>query len=142
MLRRFLPFAELAGSSVKGNKVFGAYGIAIVELANPDVEANRRTITLPVENKSDFKSISFAQLDSGVTDRTNELILLFENKKGIFGSRKPSIHVAAYPTGTWVRFFEAVENYRAEDFQWPDALFLYQPGSLGAFPASRNLFIP
>ena len=135
-------FAEVTGHLVSGNKAFGAYGVASVELPNPDIDANQRMLRLPIENKSDFKSIVYAQLDSGVKEGTNELILLFENRKGWFGGRKPSLHVAVYPTGTWLKVFEAVTNYNGADYQWPNALGLYQPGNVAAFHASRNLFTP
>ncbi len=135
-------FAVVAGHTVQGNKVFGAYGVATVELPNPDIDANQRMLMLPIENKSDFKSIVYAQLDSGVKEGTNELILLFENRKGWFGGRKPSLHVAVYPTGTWLKFCEAVKNYKGADYQWPNALGLYQPSDVAAFHSSRNLFTP
>lgn len=139
LFSNLLPFATVVGDTVSG-KVLGAYGLAHAELPNPDVEPNQRMITLPIENKSDYKSIVRAQLDSGVQAETNELILLFENRKGLFGGRKPSFNVAAYPSGTWLRFFDAVANYKTADFQWPEALYLYQPGDTTAFPASSNLF--
>ncbi len=142
LFSNLMSFAEVAGHTVRGNKVFGAYGVATVELPNPDIDANQRMLMLPIENKSDFKSIVYAQLDSGVTEGTNELILLFENRKGWFGGRKPSLHVAAYPTGTWLKFFEAVTNYNGADYQWPNALGLYQPSGVAAFHSSRNLFTP
>ena len=72
----------------------------------------------------------------------NELILLFENRKVWLRRRKPSLHVALYPTGTWLKFFEAVTNYNGADYQWPTALGLYPPGDVAAFHASRNLFMP
>ena len=141
LFSKLYEFAEVAGHLVRGNKFLGAYGVASVELPNPDIDANQRMLRLPIENKSDFKSIVYAQLDSGVKEGANELILLFENRKGIFGGRKPSLHVAVYPTGTWLKFFEAVTNYGGADYQWPNALGLYQPGDVVAFRASRNLFM-
>ena len=142
LFSELFSFAEVVGHTVQGSKAFGAYGVASVELPNPDIDANQRMLRLPIENKSDFKSITYAQLDSGVIAGKNELILLFENRKGLFGGRKPSIHVAVFPAGTWLDFFEAVTNYKGADYQWPHALGLYQPGDFTAFHASRNLFMP
>ena len=141
LFSKLLPLAEVVGTTVRGGAL-GAYGLATVELPNPDIGADQRIITLPVEQKGDYKSIYYAELDSGVKAGTNELVLLYEARKGWLGRRKPSLHVAAYPTGTWLKFFEAVTNYGSADFQWPNALFLYQPGSVSVFPASRNLFVP
>ena len=119
--------------------VTGAWAVGLQELPPPDIDVNQRMLRLPIENKSDFKSIVYAELDSGVKEGTNELILLFEDRKGWFGRRKPSLHVAVYPTGTWLKFFEAVTNYNGADYQWPNALGLYQPGDFPAFHASRSL---
>ncbi len=140
-LDSFLRFAEMSGERV-GRAMLGAYGLVGAELANPDVEPEQRVVTLPVENKSDYKSLYRAYLDSGVKAGTNELVLLYENRRGIFGGRKASFHVAAYPVGTWQRFFDAVDKYASQEFHWPKALFLYQPSDTAAFPASGNLFSP
>ncbi len=140
-LHSFLPFAEVSGERV-GAATLGAYGLAQAELPNPDVEPQQRIVTLPVENKSDYKSLYRAHLDAGVKAGTHELVLLYENRRGLFGGRKPSFHVAAYPAGTWKGFFDAVERYTSDQFRWPKALFLYQPSDIAAFPASANLFSP
>ena len=97
-------------------------------------------VNLPIEEKSDYKSIYRAHHDRGVQAGTNELVLLYEHRKGFLGRRKPSFHVAAYPSGTWEGFFDAVSRYAVSEFQWPEALFLYQPSATNAFPANKNLF--
>lgn len=140
-LRSFTPFADMSGDRV-GSATLGAYGLAKAELPNPDVEPEQRVVTLPIEHKSDYKSLYRAHLDTGVKAGTNELVLLYEHRRGIFGGHKASFHVAAYPAGTWQGFFDAVSKYAADRFQWPQALFLYQPSSTTVFPASRNIFSP
>lgn len=140
-LTTFTPLAEIDGDTVRSG-LMGAYGLANVELPNPDVEPNQRVVMLPIEQKSDYKSIYRVHLDSGVSAGTNELIVLYENKKGFLGRRLPSLHVAAYPNGTWLSFFNAVTNYSSDDFQWPEPLFLYQPSSTQVFPSKRNLYMP
>jgi hypothetical protein len=137
----FMPFAKVAGEQI-GPAMLGAYGLLKAELPNPDVQSDQRILTLPVEDKSDFKSIFRAHLDSGVKEGTNELVVMFENRKGFFGGRKSSFHVAAYPAGTWKGFFDAVSNSTSDQFRWPKALFLYQPSSTVAFPAATNIFSP
>ena len=139
-LTLFTPFAVINVDTV-GSKSLGAYGLAEAELPNPDVEPNQRVVTLPIEQKSDYKSLYRAHLDSGVSAGTNELVIVHENKRGFLGGRQPSLHVAAYPNGTWLGFFEAVTNYRSEDFRWPEPLFLYQPSSTQVFPSTRNLYM-
>jgi hypothetical protein len=134
-------FSNIAGDEV-GSPILGNYGLVNAELPNPDVELNQRIISLPVEHKSDFKSISRAYNDKGVIDGTNELVLLYEHRKGLFGGRKPCFHIAGYRTGTWESFFEAVENYSASQFKWPTPLFLFQPSSTNVFPLTTNIFSP
>jgi len=102
-LTNFTPLATIDGDTV-GSTAMGAYGLASVELPNPDVEPNQRVVMLPIEQKSDYKSICRAHLDSEVNAGTNELIVLYENRKGFLGRRQPSLHVAAYPNGTWHSF--------------------------------------
>lgn len=140
-LRSFTPVAEIYGDKV-GSPILGAYALADAELPNPDVEPQQRLVTLPIEHHSDYKSLHRAHLDAGVKAGTNELVLLYEHRSGIFGGRKASFHVAAYPAGTWQGFFDAVSKYAADRFRWPQALFLYQPSSTAAFPAGGNLFSP
>ena len=139
-LHRFIELTTFVLGKVGPPALMGEYGLAEVELPNPDVEPHQRIITLPIKQKSDFKSLYCANIDSGVKDGTNELVLLYENRRGFFGGLKPSLHVAAYPAGTWNGFFEAVSRYASDKFKWPDALFLYQPSDLKVFPASGNLF--
>lgn len=135
----FLPVAKMTGDRV-GPATLGAYGLVQAELPNPEVELQQRILTLPVENKSDYKSLYCAHLDSGIKTGTNELVLLYEYRRGFFGGRRPCFHVAAYPTGTWNRFFDAVDKYASHQFQWPIALFLYQPSPTSVFPAKANIF--
>ncbi len=138
-LQSFLPFAEMSGERVGAAKL-GAFGLALAELPNPDVDAQQRVVTLPVENKSDYKSLYRAHEDADVKAGRNELVILFENRKGMFGGRKPSFHVAAYPAGTWQGFYDAVERSTSEQFRWPEPLFLYQPSEVAPFPATTNRF--
>ena len=140
-VQSFTPFAEISGDKV-GSPLLGAYGLVLVELPNPDVDSQQRTVTLPIEHRSDYKSVYRAHLDSGIKAGTNELIMVYEHRRGLFGRRKPCFHVAAHRTGTWQRFFDAVSNYTPNEFQWPEALFLYQPSSKAAFRATSNIFSP
>ena len=140
-LTHFTPVATIDGNQV-GSGVMGAYGLASAELPNPDVEPNQRLVMLPIEHKSDYKSLYRAHLDSEVSAGTKELVILYENRRGFLNRRQPSLHVAAYPNGTWLRFFEAVANYQSGDFRWPEPLFLYQPSSTQAFPSKTNLYTP
>jgi hypothetical protein len=141
-LRSFAPWAEVSGDSVGSPYRLPAYGLVEAELPNPDVEPGQRLVTLPIKHKSDYKSLYRAHLDAGVKTGSNELILLYEHRKGLFGGHKASFHLAAYLAGTWQSFFHAVDNYASNQFQWPTALFLYQPSSRTAFPAGRNIFRP
>lgn len=129
----FVPLANVRVDEV-ASPTLGAFGLAIVELPNPDVSASQRFLRLPIEHVSDYKSLYRAHIDSGVRDKSNELILLYEHRRGFFGGKRPSLHVAAYPRGTWKRFFEAVSQYTPHEFQWPSARFLYQPSETIAFP--------
>lgn len=137
-LDRFTPFSPLDGDKVHG-KIMNAYGLAIVELPNPDVTPEQRMVVVPIENPSDYKSVHRAHVDRGIKSGENELILLFEDRRGLFG-RKPSIHVGAFPKGTWAAFFAAVERYEAQQFPWPDALFRYSPSVLPVFKGPNNIF--
>jgi hypothetical protein len=138
-LESLIAYTPVTGEKV-GRAQLGSFGLVRAELPNPDVEPQQRIVVLPVENKSDYKSLYRAHLDSGIKEGTNELVLMFENRGGFFGGRKPSFHVAAYPVGTWNDFFKSVENYTSDQFKWPKALFLYQPSNTIVFPASSNLF--
>jgi hypothetical protein len=140
-VRSFTPFTAVSGDKV-GSPLLGAYGLVLVELPNPDVDSQQRAVTLPIEHRSDYKSVYRAHLDSGIKAGTNEVIILYEHRRGFLGRRKPCFHVAAYPTGTWQRFFDAVSNYGPREFQWPEPLFLFQPSSKAAFPAASNIFSP
>jgi hypothetical protein len=141
-VRLFLPFADIEGDKV-GSPIMGTYGLINAELPNPDVNPEQRIVQLPIEHKSDYKSVSRAHLDSGVKSGANELIVLYEHRRGMFGGRKPCIHVACYPAGTWQSFFDAVDEYASGEFRWPQPLFLYQPSPNSFFPATtRNLFSP
>jgi hypothetical protein len=138
-LENLMSFAALDGRRV-GSPTLGAYGLAIMELPNPDVTRQQRLITFPVQTKGDYKSICRAQLDRGVQDGSVELVIAYEHRRGLFGGAKPGLHIAGYPAGTWQEFFEAVSNYKAQDFVWPAALFLYQPTGTRVFPSRANLF--
>jgi len=134
-----MGFAGLEGDRV-GSPTLGAYGLAEMELPNPDISAQQRLISVPIKTKGDYKSICRAQLDSGVRDGSIELVIVYEHRRGFFGGAKPGLHVAAYPAGTWEKFFDAVSHYKSQDFVWPSALFLYQPSTTRVFPARNNLF--
>jgi hypothetical protein len=141
-VRAFLPFADIAVDKV-GSPVMGMYALINAELPNPDVNPEQRIVQLPIEHKSDYKSLYGAHLDSGVKSGANELIIMYEHRRGLFGRRKPCIHVACYPAGTWQSFFDAVEKYASAEFRWPQPLFLYQPSPNTLFPTTtRNLFSP
>jgi hypothetical protein len=117
--------------------------LAEVELPNPDVSPEQRLLWLPIEHKSDFKSLYQALLDSGVKDKNNEIVLLYESRRGMFGGKRPCLHVACYPEGTWSAFFESVTRYASQEFQWPDALFVFRPSGTPTFRSpSPNLFQP
>jgi hypothetical protein len=75
------------------------------------------------------------------------LVVLYEHRRGLFGGRKPCIHVACYPAGTWQGFFNAVEKYASAEFRWPEPFFLYAPSPNAPFPAptkslTKNGFSP
>jgi hypothetical protein len=55
-LESFFPLAKVNGDHV-GPAMLGAFGLAVVELPNPDVEPEQRLISLPIEHKSDYKSL-------------------------------------------------------------------------------------
>jgi hypothetical protein len=137
----FTPFSSIAGDTVSA-PVMGNYAILNAELPNPDVDQQQRVITLPVEHRSDFKSLARAYIDKGVNDGSNELVLLYEHRRSMFGGRKPCFHIAAYKVGTWDGFFEAVSKYSTKDYRWPRPLFLFQPSSSRVFPSTTNIFSP
>ena len=116
----------------------GSYGFVTAELPNPDVEPSQRIITLPIKHKNDYSSIYKAFIDTGVKTGTNELVLVYEHRRNLFGRHKACIHLAAYPKGTWNTFFEAVTNYAAKEFQWPIPLFLFRPSTTRIFPNTLN----
>jgi hypothetical protein len=66
--------ADVAGDKV-GSPILGAYGIFNAELPNPDVSPEQRIIQLPIEHKSDYKSVYRANIDQGVKSGANELIV-------------------------------------------------------------------
>jgi hypothetical protein len=122
-VRKFVPFVKIQGDTVGPRTILG-YGYIYAELPAPDVRPEQRVVCLKIQHKSDFKSISNAHLDSGVRSGANELIILYEYRRGLFGTPKPCIHVAGYPAGTWQGFFEAVDRYASGEFRWPPPLFL------------------
>ena len=137
----FIPLARLDGDMV-GASIMGTYGIVTAELPNPDIKLEQRIIRLPIMNKSDYKSISRAHIDSGIKNGTNEIVIIYENRRGLFGGHKASFHVAIYPSSTWNVFYEAVSNYKSQEFIWPRPLLLYQPSNTNIFPATKNIFSP
>ena len=93
-MRKFIPISDIDGDTV-GSAEMGVYGFIHAELPNPDVDPEQRIIRLRIENNSDYKSISRADLDSGVKSGANELVILCEYQtRGLFGRLKPCIHVA------------------------------------------------
>jgi hypothetical protein len=138
-VRSFSQLAEIVGDKVF-DPVAKTYGFLYAELPNPDVDQQKRIIKLPIEHKSDYKSIYRANLDKGLKSDINELIVLYEYRRGLFGRLKPCFHVAAFRKGTWQTFFKAVENYATPEFKWPKPLFLFQPSSSIPFPQTKNLF--
>jgi hypothetical protein len=137
-LHKFMPLAKIEGDTVGPRSVLG-YGYINAELPNPDVEPEKRIVSIRIENKSDYKSVFRAQLDSGIKSGVNELIILYQHRPGLFGKHKPCIHVAGYPAGTWQGFVEAVDRYASGEFRWPPPLFLYAPTTWHVFPPTKNL---
>ena len=141
-VRSFARFSTIEGDTV-GSAFLGAYGAIHAELPNPDVNPDQRIMSLPIEHKSDYKSVCRAHFDSGVESGVNELVVLYEHRRGLFGTRKPCMHLACYRAGTWQSFFDAVSKYASAEFRWPQPLFYYAPTPNGPFPATtRNLFSP
>lgn len=140
-VRTFVPLADVSGDRVGSKSALG-YGYIEAELPNPDVDAQQRIVTIPIERKNDCIALYRAHLDSGVKSGVNELIVLYDHHQGLFGRRKSSIHLACYPTGTWQGFFEAVDKYASEKFRWPEPLFFYQPSALAPFPVTKQPFFP
>jgi hypothetical protein len=145
-VRKFLPIATLNGDNVSEALPGGVCGFVHAELPNPDVEPEKRIVSIPIKNKSDYKSVFRAHLDPGIKSGVNELIVMYVHRRGLFGKHKPCIHVAGYPAGTWRGFFDAVDKYASAEFRWPPPLFLYEPIPNGPFPAGKglaqNLFSP
>src|SRR6266536_1546407 len=131
-VRSFIPLTKFFGDKV-GPSVLGTFGMVYAELPNPDVESQQRIISLPIKHKSDFKSMSKAYIDSGIKNGTNELVLLYEHRRNLFGRPKACFHLAIYPTGTWDTFFEAVANYASQEFKWPRPLIFFQPLASNVF---------
>lgn len=139
LVHSFTPLTQIIGNKVRAS-ILGTFGIVNAELPNPDVESQQRILSLPIKHKSDFKSISRAHIDSGIKKGTNELVIIYEYRRNLFGRPKACFHVALYPIGTWNTFFEAVSNYKTHEFKWPRPLILYQPSSTNIFPTSKNIF--
>ena len=137
-LRKFMPLVKIDGDIVGPRTILG-YGFINAELPNPDVQPEQRIISLRIQHKSDFKSISNAHLDRGVRSGANELIILYEHRRGLFGTPKPCIHVAGYPVGTWQGFVDAVDRYAPAEFRWPPPLFVYEPTDWRVFPPTKGL---
>lgn len=139
LVTNFIEFAKIQDNKIT-NPLMGVYGVVDVELPNPDVEKSQRIVRINIKNKSDFKSISRAHLDKGIEEGTNELILLYEYRRKLFGGNKAGFHIALYPKGTWAEFFKAVDAYKAQEFVWPRPLTCFQPSELSVFPISTNIF--
>lgn len=138
-VRKFHRLATLNGDNVSGALPDGTCGFIHAELPNPDVEPEKRIVSIPIQNKGDYKSVFRAHLDAGVNSGVNELVIMYQHRRGFFGKPKPCIHVAGYPAGTWQGFFEAVDRYASGEFRWPPPLFLYSPLPNGPFPAPKGL---
>jgi len=139
LVRSFIPLTQIVGDKV-GTSVLGAFGIINAELPNPDVQHSQRIVALPIKNKSDYKSLSRAHIDSGIKNGTNELIILYQHRRNLLGGTKPCFHVALYPSGTWSKFFDAVTKYKSQEFKWTQPLILYQPSSSNVFPSTKHIF--
>jgi hypothetical protein len=149
--RSFVRFANVDGDTV-GPPLIRTYGVINAELPTDDVGSEQRIVAIPIENKSDYKSVFRAHLDSGVKSGIHELVLMCEYQtRTLFRTLKPCIHVAAYPAGTWQGFFDAVKRFASAEFRWPPPLFLYSPPVLtiptNPFPIptaglNNNLFRP
>lgn len=108
-LDSFLPFSKVNGDTVEPAKL-GAFGLVVAELPNPDVSPEQRRITLPIEHVSDYKSLVRAHYDSGVKAKSNELVIVYEPRRGWFGGKKACLHVAAFAAGTWKKFWFFVKS--------------------------------
>jgi hypothetical protein len=139
LVRSFTPLTQIVFDKV-GTSVLGTFGVVNAELPNPDVQPSQRIVALPIKNKSDYKSISRAHIDSGIKNGTNELIIIYEHRRNLLGGPKACFHVALYPSGTWNKFFDAVDNYKAQEFKWTQPLMMYQPSSTNIFPSTKNIF--
>ena len=135
LFHRLTEFAEIDGTRV-GSGALGTYGVIAAELSNPDVE--ERVISLPIRSKNEYRAVYQAQLDAGVSNGTNQLILLLQPRKGLFGGKGRALHIAAYPTGVWSGFMDAVASYQASEFRWPTPLFVFQSGGTKVFPETKN----
>jgi hypothetical protein len=129
----------MEGDRLVADKLLGAYGVIQARLPNPDVDREMQSVNVPVQNASDLKSFIRTHLDKGVGDGSNELVMMYLHQKSLL-SKKPSIVLAAFRKGVWDSFFEAVANYKSQEFTWPEALFLYQPTPMGPFKSNSNLF--
>lgn len=138
-VRSFTPLTKIVVDKVESS-VLGTFGFVNAELPNPDVQPSQRIISLPIKNKSDYKSISRAHFDTGIKNGTHELVIIYEHRRNLFGGHKACFHVALYATGTWNYFFDAVANYKSQEFKWPRPLILYQPSTTNIFPTTKNIF--
>ena len=130
-------FAVVQGED-PGRPVMGAYGLVRVELPNPDVDENQRRMLLPVEHGDDYLVLSRMLFDKTYQAGDSELVVLYLRKRNLLGRPRPSVHAALYPSGTWQSFFDAVENYRPNDFTWPPPLLQYEASGPDVFPESNN----
>lgn len=135
----FTRLAQFLGEKI-GESVMGTYGFVDVELPNPDVSTDKRVISLPIKNKSDYRSLHMAYTDRHVKDGSFEVHLGYEHRRTLLGGFKPCFHIAVYPVGTWQAFYDLVDAYRPKEFTWPKPLFMFQPSNTQVFPMSNNIF--
>jgi hypothetical protein len=153
-VRNFIRFADIDGDTVGRPLLDRFYGSIYAELPTDDVGPEERIVSIPIENKSDYKSVFRANLDSGLKSGVHELVVMceYQTRTGLFRKTlNPCIHIAGYPAGTWQGFFDAVKRFASAEFHWPPPLFLYSPPVLtlpkNPFPiptagVNNNLFRP
>ena len=140
LVRNFVPLTSIDINDKVGNAIMGAYGMVHAELPNPDVDESQRLLCIPIKNKSDFKSLQTGYNDKNVQSGDNELVLLYQQRNTFLSAPKASIHLAIYPTGTWLRYFAAVSDYASKEFKWGKPYVKFQPSSINVFPETTNIF--
>lgn len=135
----FDALVEMGFDGKIGSPILNAYGFLYVELPNPDVDRENRILSLPVENKKDYKSLYSAAFDKGLMNGENEFIVVYQHRRNLLRRPKPCFHIAIYEKGIFDAFFEKVSNYESHKFSWPEPLVLFQPHSRSVFPKTSNL---